>query len=208
MRSTINLGFVVAVSAATVQSAPQGYLAVVGPKPLMFARPSVPLALAISRLPALAAVTPDPRLRYASETNEPVIMPPPPGSPTNAVIKPTAPPGTGSMEAGSTAAGPDGFEPQGPPAGPVDGLPPGGIGIPGGLKAPEGLYLSDDPRIQSDRGLPLLSLQMLLPFFQNPATTNRTNPIYLSVPFLPGQPATPGNVPPPAASSTATYEQH
>jgi hypothetical protein len=203
MRSTINLGFVVAVSAATVQSAPQGYLAVVGPKPLMFARPSLPLALAISRLPALAAVTPDPRLRYASETNEPVIMPPPPGSPTNAVVKPAAPP-----ETGSTAAGPDVFEPQGPPAGPVEGLQPGGIGIPGGLQVPEGIYPAGDPRLQSERGLPLLSPQMLVPFFRNPATTNRTNPIYLSVPFLPGQPAVPGNVPPPAASSTATYEQH
>ena len=68
MRSTINLGFVVAVSAATVHSAPQGYLAVVGPKPLMFARPSVPLALAISRLPALAAVTQPLRLTAGSLT--------------------------------------------------------------------------------------------------------------------------------------------
>jgi hypothetical protein len=208
MRSTINLGFVVAVSAATVHSAPQGYLAVVGPKPLMFARPSVPLALAISRLPALAAVTPDPRLRYGSETNEPVIMPPPPGSPTNAVAKPAAPPATVLTEAGSGADGTAQPGPQGPPAIPAEGILPGGFGIPGGLQIPEGVYPPGDPRLQSDRGLPLLSPQMLVPFFRNPATTNRTNPIYLSVPFLPGQPAAPGNVPPPAASSTATYEQH
>jgi hypothetical protein len=201
MRSTINLGFVAAVSAATVQSAPQGYLAVVGPKPLMFAKPAIPLALAISRLPSLATVTPDPRVRYAAATNEPVILPPP-GSPTNTVANPTVGSGASTTEAGSMPAGtwPDEF--QGPPADPSGGVAPGGFPVPWGLKAP------GDPGSQSDRGLPLLSLQMLVPFFRDPATTNRTNPIFLSVPFQPGQPAVPGPAPAPAASSTATYEQH
>lgn len=201
MRSTINLGFVAAVSAATVQSAPQGYLAVVGPKPLMFAKPAIPLALAISRLPSLATVTPDPRIRHASATNESVILPPP-GSSTNTVANPNVGSGSSTAEAGSVPAGPGQDESQGPPADPFGGGAPGGFPIHGGLKAP------GDPGSQSDRVLPLLSLQMLVPFFRDPATTNRTNPILLSVPFQPGQPAVPGPVPAPAASSTATYEQH
>jgi hypothetical protein len=48
---------------------------------------------------------------------------------------------------------------------------------------------------------------MLIPFFRTPAEMQRSNQIYLSVPF---EPARPDRLlpPQPAASSTATYEQH
>jgi hypothetical protein len=168
----------------------------------VFARPAVSMTLALARLPPLARKTPDPRTLYAKGGNEPVIMPPP----APAAGQPNPPDQGGARTSSAAGSQPDAtaipgsVAPEAPgstgPGSEPGGGPFPGVGIPGleglpGIVGPSG----------DDRLLPLLSPQMLVPFFQAPGSTNRSGRLFLPVPFLPAQPA-------PAASSTATYEQH
>ena len=218
MRPKLPIGIAVVAATVAANAGRDGYLAVVGPKPVVFARPSVPLAVAIARLPALAKETPDPRSLYGSGTNDSVLMAPS-GSPTNSVAK--GPKGTNGAngdthvktEAGSPAPGNGGTEGH-PATGPGPGDPttevqPGGDpnAFPGVPRYPL------DPRGAlgpGNQALDLLSLQMLLQYFQKPAQTNGGGGILIPIPFTPGQPPLlpTQTAPRPAASSTATYEQH
>jgi hypothetical protein len=202
MRPAIPIGLAVVVSTAPALMCHDGYLQVVGPKPLVFARPAVAMTLALAKLPPLARETPDPRTRAGKGGNEPVIMPPP----APAAGQPNPPDRGGAGTSAAAGSQPDataipGSVAPGSAGSTGPGSEPGGgsflgVGIPGlegqpGMGGPNG----------DDRLLPLLSPQMLVPFFRAPGTTNRSGQLFLPVPFLPAQPA-------PAASSTATYEQH
>lgn len=219
MRSPLPIGLAVVAASVAANAARDGYLTLVGPKPVVFSRPSVPLAVAIARLPALAKETPDPRSIYGSGTNEPVLLPPP-GSTTNGVAKPTkaaADPNDshGSAETGGPGNGAEGGQPS---TAPGSGDPTGAPNAdepPGSGRLPNFDLSGHPPGIPGrngvgDDGNGLFSPQMLVPFFREPATTNRAGLLFLPIPFTPGRPPTfpsPGT-PRPAASSTATYEQH
>ena len=197
----------IAVSAAPMPVGHDGYLAVVGPKPLVFSRPGGTLSAALAKLPPLARQTPDPRRAFVGRTNDPVIMPPPTaangvgGSADPAWVGPPFPiPGGPGSSQDSGTSGMEGSSNPGTHSGTT--VPGTGSLPPGSAPGLEGFLDSG-----TDRGLPLLSLQMLIPFFRTPAETQRSNQMYLSVPF---EPARPDRLlpPQPAASSTATYEQH
>lgn len=180
-----------AVFAAPLISASNGYLPLVGPKPLVFGRAPVPVALAIAKLPALIRETP-----HATNGAKPgpVILPPPgPHEDVHATAAASQATNTISAASGHNAAGTGvAIGDAGHPA--VD---PTGVG--GGIDPATGLpFQGSFPA--ADSSLPLLSPQMLVPFFRSPGVTNRTM-IVAPVQFTPAQPA-------PAASSTATYEQH
>ena len=204
MRPAIPFGLAIAVSAAPVPVGHDGYLAVVGPKPLVFSRPGGTLSAALAKLPPLPRQTPDPRQAYVGRTNDPVILPPPSGANGGGGTGDPAwvgPPFPGSGDPGlSPDSGSAGTESSSAPGLPSGATPPGAESLlPGVIPGQEGL-----PTLDLERGFGLFSPQMLLPFFRTPAAPQRSNQVYLSIPFMPARPAPL----PPAASSSATYEQH
>lgn len=185
----------VAVVSAPLISASNGYLPVVGPKPLIFGRPAVPVALALARLPTLARETP---LETSHGKNSGSVLLPPPRGHEPAGHPPDASSGTNTLSAASgEAATPGaGVVPGDPTAHPADPATGGAAGNTPLSPLPPGFGV----RSPSESLLPLLSPQMLVPFFMAPGVTNRTG-IIAPIQFTPAQPA-------PAASSTATYEQN
>jgi hypothetical protein len=197
MRPAVYIPALVALATGIAQGA-TGYLRVVGPKPLVFATPVSPgvLAAAIAGLPPLAMRTPIPP--NADTNSAPVIVTTPDArKPAEAPGAPGAADGQQTLTASST---PSAAEPVASPGAALTGQPtvaPHTSGhdpllplVPG--DAPSG---SGQPPLP-----PWLSPQMLVPFFLTPGATNRATvigPLY----FQPGRPQ-------PAASSTATYQQH
>lgn len=185
----------VAVVSAPLISASNGYLPVVGPKPLIFGRPAVPVALALAKLPALARETP---LETSHGKNSGSVLLPPPKGHEPAGHQSGASTGTNMLSAASGEPGLPGagIGPGDPAAHPADPATGGAAGNPPLSPLVPGFGI----RLPSESSLPLLSPQMLVPFFMAPGVTNRTG-IIAPIQFTPAQPA-------PAASSTATYEQN
>jgi hypothetical protein len=160
------IGTIFAVSAGLLAvphcALSNGYMSVVGPKPLWLGRLALGPAVALPRLlpkpvPAEAALLPSP------VTNDvPTVTATGPFLPSEPAPL-LADPATGPLITGMPA-------PEPPAPGPA---PSGSSGLP---ELP---------------GQPAISPQMLVPFFAHPGATNRALPLTLPLNFLPAQPAAP-----------------